>query len=90
MTNWPLVFIMVFVAIMIPGIIVGLAYYWLTKSKRFVTLDIPEDTVPETPAERQTIIKEREVIKETIKIRCRNCGRLYDERDNKCPHCGGS
>jgi rubrerythrin len=35
------------------------------------------------------VIKEREVIREIVKVRCRHCGNLYDERENRCPHCGG-
>jgi hypothetical protein len=43
-----------------------------------------------TPQNVQPImIKEREVIREIVKVRCRHCGNLYDERDNRCPHCGG-
>lgn len=46
----------------------------------------------ETPAPQNAqpiMIKEREVIREIVKVRCRHCGNLYDERDNKCLHCGG-
>jgi hypothetical protein len=32
----------------------------------------------------QVIIKEREI----VKIRCSYCGGLYNETENKCPHCG--
>ena len=35
------------------------------------------------------IIREREVIKEIVKIRCSHCGNLYDQHENKCPHCTG-
>ena len=34
------------------------------------------------------IYKEREIIREIVKIRCRNCGTLFEEKLNRCPHCG--
>ena len=44
----------------------------------------------QTPtAESPTIVKEREIIKEIVKIRCPYCNNLYDEKYDKCPHCGG-
>jgi uncharacterized membrane protein len=36
-----------------------------------------------------TVIKEREIIKEIVKIRCPYCNSLYDETEDKCPNCGG-
>ena len=36
-----------------------------------------------------TVIKEREIIKEIVKIRCPYCNNLYDEKEDKCPYCGG-
>ncbi len=36
-----------------------------------------------------TVIKEREIIKEIVKIRCPYCNNLYDEMEDKCPNCGG-
>jgi hypothetical protein len=40
---------------------------------------------------KETIAKEREVIREKeviVKIRCSYCHNLYDETLDKCPHCG--
>jgi DNA-directed RNA polymerase subunit RPC12/RpoP len=34
------------------------------------------------------VIKETE-IREIVKIRCQYCGNLYEERENRCPKCGG-
>lgn len=42
---------------------------------------------PTTP-QNQPTIKEREIIREIIKIRCPYCGNLYDETADKCPNCG--
>jgi len=36
-----------------------------------------------------TMIKEREIIREIVKIRCPYCNSLYDEKEDKCPNCGG-
>jgi DNA-directed RNA polymerase subunit RPC12/RpoP len=35
------------------------------------------------------VVKEREIIREIVKIRCPYCRGLYDEAEEKCPHCGG-
>jgi hypothetical protein len=35
-------------------------------------------------------IIEKETIKEIVKIRCPFCANLYDEKIDKCPHCGGN
>jgi len=43
----------------------------------------------ETASENQPIIKEKEIIREIVKIRCSYCGNLYDEKLDNCPHCGG-
>jgi len=41
------------------------------------------------PVEGTSVVKEREIIRENIKIRCPYCNNLYDERYDNCPHCGG-
>ncbi|MFQ5999556.1 MAG: hypothetical protein ACE5J6_02135 [Candidatus Bathyarchaeia archaeon] len=43
----------------------------------------------ESTEERATVVKEREIIREIVKIRCPYCNNLYDEKYDKCPHCGG-
>lgn len=40
-------------------------------------------------SEDQPIVKEREMIREIVKIRCPYCGHLYEEKLDRCPHCGG-
>jgi len=40
--------------------------------------------------ESQQVIKEKEIIREIVKIRCPYRGKLYNETDNTCPHCGAS
>jgi Na+-transporting methylmalonyl-CoA/oxaloacetate decarboxylase gamma subunit len=39
--------------------------------------------------EEAALVKERETIREIVKIRCPYCSNLYDEKHDKCPHCGG-
>lgn len=41
----------------------------------------------QTPVTRE-IYKEREIIREIVKIRCRHCGTLFEEKLDHCPHCG--
>jgi flagellar biosynthesis/type III secretory pathway M-ring protein FliF/YscJ len=37
------------------------------------------------------VVREKEtVIREIVKVRCQYCGRLYEEMQEKCPHCGAS
>jgi len=43
----------------------------------------------ELTEEGATVVKEREIIREIVKIRCPYCNNLYDEKYDKCPHCGG-
>lgn len=47
------------------------------------------DVLTTTPDSQQTV-KETEIIREIVKIRCSYCGNLYDETEDKCPHCGGT
>jgi len=39
--------------------------------------------------EGAAVVKEREIIREIVKIRCPYCNNLYDEKYDKCPYCGG-
>jgi hypothetical protein len=47
-------------------------------------------TVLPATSESQPVVKEREIIREVVKIRCPYCGSLYDETEDKCPNCGGN
>ena len=40
--------------------------------------------------EEAAVVKEKEIIREIVKIRCPYCNNLYDEKYDKCPHCGGT
>jgi DNA-directed RNA polymerase subunit RPC12/RpoP len=42
-----------------------------------------------SPSDSQAPVKEREIIREVVKIRCSYCGNLYEETEDRCPHCGG-
>jgi len=48
--------------------------------------EIPQVKEEPTP----NIVKEKEVVREIVKVRCRNCGSLYLETLDKCPNCGAS
>jgi hypothetical protein len=37
----------------------------------------------------QHTIKEKLVIREIVKVKCRYCGTLYEHTSDRCPHCGG-
>jgi hypothetical protein len=37
-----------------------------------------------------SVMKEKIVIREIVKIKCQYCGTLYEQRFSKCPHCGAS
>ena len=43
----------------------------------------------QTTSANLPVVKEKEIIREIVKIRCPYCGNLYDEKLDKCPHCGG-
>lgn len=43
---------------------------------------------PAPPEQTPVIIREKEIIREIVKIRCRHCGNLYLETLDKCPSCG--
>ena len=47
----------------------------------------PRET--QSTPEGAAVVKEREIIKEIIKIRCPYCNDLYDEKHDNCPHRGG-
>lgn len=38
----------------------------------------------------ENVVKEKIIIRETVKLRCRYCGNLYDQGMNRCPHCGAT
>lgn len=46
------------------------------------------EALRDAESENQVVVKEREIIREIVKIRCSYCGNLYDETLDKCPHCG--
>jgi len=48
-----------------------------------------KEVLGQEESENQLVVKEREIIREIVKIRCSYCGNLYEETLDKCPHCGG-
>lgn len=45
--------------------------------------------VDERAGYEQPVVREREIIREIVKIRCPYCGNTYDEKEDVCPYCGG-
>ncbi len=45
---------------------------------------VENQVFPENPQ----VVREKEIIREVVKIRCSYCGTLYDETLDKCPNCG--
>lgn len=43
-----------------------------------------ETAIPQTPV----TVREREIIREVVRIPCRYCGALFDQTAPKCPSCG--
>jgi hypothetical protein len=66
----------------------------LEKASRFETEGLRDKHAPGLPPrevyrEREVpVYKEREIIREIVKVRCRHCGTLFEERLGKCPQCG--
>ncbi len=42
-----------------------------------------------SPKEGVPMVREKEIVREIVKIRCPYCNNLYEEKYDKCPHCGG-
>jgi len=40
-------------------------------------------------SKQNNVVKEKIIIKEVVKIKCRYCDTLYEQRLSRCPHCGG-
>jgi rubrerythrin len=59
-----------------------IAFAWIVRFMKSRQID--ESTQPEN----QTVIREKEIIREIVKIRCPYCNNLYDEKLDKCPNCG--
>jgi hypothetical protein len=49
-------------------------------------LEIPPDVQGH---QQPQVIREREITREVVKVRCRYCGSLFEETQDKCPYCGG-
>lgn len=90
---WPLLLIGV------GGLILVIGFGWQWRRDRGVPWKAEEEnqqqTVPpvqhvvraDSPVTKE-VYKEREIIREIVKVRCRNCGTLFEEKLNRCPHCG--
>jgi DNA-directed RNA polymerase subunit RPC12/RpoP len=69
------IFVLAFVVIIVS---------WIIRLAKAGNADVEQRT-----SENQVVVKEKEIIREVVKIRCQYCGNLYDEVLDECPHCGG-
>jgi hypothetical protein len=60
----------------------------LQEYQRLQGIDIPQPSMPQTQNPPPQIIKEKEIIKEVVKVKCPYCGALVDQGVDRCPHCG--
>ncbi len=67
--------------------VIALVVIGLSVMVRFVRL--PRKPRETRLSEVASVIREREVIRQIVKIRCPYCSNLYDEKHDNCPHCGG-
>jgi len=73
-------FTVVFVIVLIVIVLSVVANFVRVFRKPSVMAPVSEET---------PVVREREIIKEIVKIRCSYCSNLYDEKYDKCPYCGG-
>jgi hypothetical protein len=72
------VFIIVLIMVII-SFIVGIFRFFRSGGNNMV----------EPESYQQPVVREREIIREIVKIRCAYCGNTYDEKEDVCPYCGG-
>jgi uncharacterized membrane protein len=74
---FPILFILVFVVVVVFIVMMFLRVFKSRNSEN------------QTLSGEHPAVREREIIREVVKIRCSYCGNLYDESQDKCPYCGG-
>ncbi len=73
---------MIFVGMAAFGVLfISVAFYAVFKALH---------NAPMGPKEKGDVVKEREIVKQIIKVRCPYCGNLYDETLEKCSTCGAN
>jgi DNA-directed RNA polymerase subunit RPC12/RpoP len=77
---FPSIFLIVFVLVFALAILSAILNFY--RNLRKPSQQFAEESKP-------TVVKEREIIREIVKIRCPYCNNLYDEKYDKCPYCGG-
>jgi len=83
---FPMPFETVFFAVFI-GSLMLIIFWWVVFLVR--ALRGKQGLQVQVSTENHPVVREREIIREIVKIRCPYCGNLYDEKLDKCPHCGG-
>jgi hypothetical protein len=74
-----------------PAEVTTFFYELKSETGRWLEAISKKQTSPETPSQQgqTTVIREREVIREIVKIPCRHCGELFEQTLNRCPYCNG-
>ena len=68
--------------------ILGVIIYFMVRTPEESLQEQPTKNIPfDSPSESQ-VIKEKEIIKEVVKIKCPYCGALVDQGVDRCPNCG--
>jgi len=80
-------------ALIIAGIaifIVGFWWQWRRaprEDEEAGSVPVPSGREVSEPVTKE-VYREREIVREIVKIRCRHCGSLFEERLDICPRCG--
>ena len=62
---------------------------WVRALTRPSEMILSSFTSPKSPPVVVREIREREIIREIVKVKCSHCGYLFDQKEDRCPHCGG-
>jgi hypothetical protein len=64
--------------------------FYNSLSSALNSLKEKKNTINRVKNDDEKVVKERIIIRESVKLRCRYCGNLYDQGMNRCPHCGAA
>lgn len=77
-----MVFFPFFIFIVI-AVIIYILFTWFSRSIKSMG-----EAAISANSGNQPVVREKEIIREIVKIRCPYCKNLYDEQLDKCPNCG--
>jgi len=82
MLGFEFVFFPFFIFIVI-AIIIYIMFTWFSRSVKSM-----DEAAMSEASGNQPVLREKEIIRKIVKIRCPYCKNLYDENLDKCPNCG--